>query len=95
MNPRPRRWLVFCSGCPRQLTADLTLDMSTHRDSSAQRQAGSQLAYLTRVLKTPACESVDRLAAAAREQAWTYEEFLAAVSHHEVTAREAHAGEAR
>jgi DNA replication protein DnaC len=82
---------------PRQLTADLTLDLSTGASTSGpQRDTESQLAYLTRVLKAPALrESVDRLAAAAREQAWSYEEFLAAVLQREVAAREAHGGEAR
>jgi DNA replication protein DnaC len=72
---------------PRQLSDSFT---------AAPTDSGSQLAYLTRVLRAPALrESVDRLAAAAREQAWSYEEFLAAVLQREVAAREAHGGQAR
>jgi hypothetical protein len=63
---------------------------------ASSNDTGSQLAYLTRVLRAPALrESIDRVAGAAREQAWSYEEFLAAVLHREVTAREAHGSESR
>ena len=59
-------------------------------------ETGSQLTYLTRVLRAPALrESVDRLADAAREQGWSHEEFLAAVLQREVAAREAHGADAR
>lgn len=86
------------AGLPRQLSADLSLDLAAASTGTtpSQKDTGSQLAYLTRVLKAPALrESIDRLAATAREQAWSYEEFLAAVLHREVAAREAHGAEAR
>jgi DNA replication protein DnaC len=60
------------------------------------KDTGSQLAYLTRVLRAPALrECVDRLAEAARDQGWSHEEFLAAVLQREVAARESHGAEAR
>ena len=58
---------------------------------SGGRDTVSQLAYLTRVLRAPAArDSYERLAATAREQAWTYEEYPAAVLHSEAAAREDH-----
>ncbi|MCZ4540440.1 IS21-like element helper ATPase IstB [Dietzia maris] len=52
--------------------------------------AASQVAYAARVLKTPAITSVFAdLADTAREQGWTYEEYLAAVLGRQVADREA------
>ena len=63
-------------------------------DPSAR--TASQLAYLTRVLRSPEIrESAQRLADDAREQGWSHEEYLTAVLGREVAAREAHGAEAR
>ncbi|USX45207.1 IS21-like element helper ATPase IstB [Dietzia kunjamensis] len=52
--------------------------------------ATSQVAYAARVLKTPTITSVFAdLADTAREQGWTYEEYLAAVLGRQVADREA------
>lgn len=51
---------------------------------------GSQIAYLARVLKTPTIARVwDELAQLARDQAWSHEEYLAAVLARQVSDREA------
>ena len=56
----------------------------------------SELAYLTRALKAPTLrEAIPRLSERAREQSWTFEEFLAACLQREVAAREDHGGEGR
>ncbi len=56
----------------------------------------ADLAFLTRALKAPTLrESIPRLAERAREQSWTFEEFLAACLQREVSARESHGGEGR
>src|ERR1700758_4949146 len=58
--------------------------------------AGKDIAYLCRALKAPSlAEGVERLAARAREENWTHEEFLAACLDREVSARGAHGGQAR
>ena len=60
------------------------------------RDVTRELEYLTRALKAPTLrESVQRLAERAREESWTYEEFLAACLQREVSARESHGGEGR
>ena len=52
---------------------------------------GSQIAYLTRVLKAPALrESAGRLAERARADGWTHQEYLAACLEAEVATRGAH-----
>jgi DNA replication protein DnaC len=62
----------------------------------AARDLTSELAYLTRALKAPALrDAVSRLAARARAESWTHEEFLAACLQREVSARESHGGEGR
>ncbi len=63
---------------------------------TARRDMSSEVAFLTRALKAPALrESVARLADRARAETWTYEEFLVACLHREVSARESHGGEGR
>ena len=63
---------------------------------TSTRDVAAELAYLTRALKAPSLrEAVDRLADRAREQSWTFEEFLAACLQREVAARESHGGEQR
>ena len=60
------------------------------------RDLGAELAFLTRALKAPALrDSAERLAARAREESWTREEFLVACLQREVAARDAHGGEGR
>ena len=54
------------------------------------------LVYLCRELKHPSLlAGVERLAERARADAWSHEEFLAACLEREVSARQAHGGEAR
>src|ERR1700756_3371339 len=63
---------------------------------AASRDVAAELAFLTRALKAPTLrESVPRLAARARAESWTHEEFLAACLQREVAARESHGGEGR
>jgi len=58
--------------------------------------AASEVAFLSRALKAPRVrERAGVLAERAREGAWSYEEYLAAVLSEEVAARESHGGEAR
>ena len=64
--------------------------------SSAARDLGGEVAFLTRALKAPTLrESVPRLAQRARAKNWSHEEFLVACLHREVAARESHGGEER
>lgn len=64
--------------------------------NSTSRDVDAELAFLTRALKAPSLrESIPRLAARAREQSWTHEEFLAACLQREIAARESHGGEGR
>lgn len=64
--------------------------------STASRDLGSEVAFLTRALKAPTLrESVPRLAERARAESWTHEEFLVACLQREVAARESHGGEGR
>jgi DNA replication protein DnaC len=56
----------------------------------------SDLAYLCRALKAPSlARAVERLAARARAENWTHEEFLAACLEREVAARQSNGGELR
>jgi len=60
------------------------------------RDLTAEVAFLTRALKAPTLrEAVPRLAARAREQSWSHEEFLIACLQREVAARESHGGEGR
>jgi len=60
------------------------------------KQTAAELAYLTRALKAPTLrDAVPRLAERARDEAWTFEEFLAACLEREVNARNTHGGEGR
>jgi DNA replication protein DnaC len=60
------------------------------------RDLAAEVAFLTRALKAPTLrESVGRLAARARAESWTHEEFLVACLQREVSARESHGGEGR
>ena len=66
------------------------------RSSSAARDLGGEMAFLTRALKAPTLrESVPRLAQRARAENWSHEEFLVACLQREVAARESHGGEER
>jgi DNA replication protein DnaC len=57
---------------------------------STGKDTASQVAYLTRVLKTPTiARTFTELADAARDQGWTHEEYLAAVLARQVADREA------
>jgi DNA replication protein DnaC len=60
------------------------------------RDLGAEIAFLTRALKAPALrDSAERLAARAREESWTHEEYPVACLQREVAARDAHGGEGR
>ena len=60
------------------------------------RDLDAEIAFLARALKAPALrDSAERLAARAREESWTHEEFLIACLQREVAARDAHGGEGR
>jgi DNA replication protein DnaC len=60
------------------------------------RDLEAEIAFLTRALKAPALrDSAERLAARAREDSWTHEEYLVACLQREVAARDAHGGEGR
>jgi DNA replication protein DnaC len=64
--------------------------MGTTKDVTAD------LVFLTGALKAPTLrECLPRLADRAREQSWSFEEFLAACLQREVSARESHGGEGR
>ena len=64
--------------------------------SSANRDLGAEIGFLTRALKAPTMrEAVARLAERARAESWTHEEFLVACLQREVSARESHGGEGR
>jgi len=64
--------------------------------TSKSKDVTAELAFLTRALKAPTLrECVPRLADRAREQSWSFEEFLAACLQREVSARESHGGEGR
>lgn len=59
-------------------------------------QAARDLTYLCKALKAPSLRAaVERLAERARAENWPHEEFLAACLEREVSARQAHGGEAR
>ena len=64
--------------------------------TKASRDFTAEIAYLTRALKAPTLrDAVPRLAERARDEAWTFEEFLAACLQREVNARNTHGGEGR
>lgn len=64
--------------------------------TTTARDTTAELAFLTRALKAPTLrEAIPRLAERAREQSWTFEEFLVACLQREVSARESHGGEGR
>jgi DNA replication protein DnaC len=66
------------------------------KKSPPARDLASEIAFLTRALKAPTLrESVERLAARARSENWSHEEFLVACLQREVSARESHGGEGR
>jgi len=59
-------------------------------------KASSDIAYLCRALKAPSmAQAVKRLAKRARQEEWSYEEFLAASLEREVAARQTNGGELR
>jgi DNA replication protein DnaC len=59
-------------------------------------QTTKDLAHLCRELKAPSLlSSVARIAKRAREETWSYEDFLAACLEREVASRQTHGGEAR
>ena len=56
----------------------------------------NDLAYLIRQMKAPRiAQGVSRVAEQARNQSWSYEDFLAVLLEQEVLARQAQGGEAR
>jgi len=60
------------------------------------RDLASEIVFLTRALKAPALrDSAERLAARARQESWSHEEFLVACLQREVAARDSHGGEGR
>ena len=62
----------------------------------ATTKPSGDVAYLCRALKAPSlAQAVERLAARARTDGWTHEEFLAACLEREVAARQANGGEIR
>jgi DNA replication protein DnaC len=64
--------------------------MTTTIKTPSSDGLSAQLAYLTRVLKTPTIEACwERLAAQAREANWSHEEYLAALLGRQVADREA------
>jgi DNA replication protein DnaC len=66
------------------------------KKTSPARDLAGEIAFLTRALKAPTLrESVERLAARARSESWSHEEFLVACLQREVSARESHGGEGR
>ena len=70
--------------------------MPAAKAATASRDLTAELAFLTRALKAPTLrESVSRLAARARAESWSHEEYLAACLQREVAARDAHGGEGR
>ena len=59
-------------------------------------QTRKDLTHLCRELKAPSLlASVDRIAKRARDETWSFEEFLAACLEREVGSRQTHGGEAR
>jgi DNA replication protein DnaC len=81
---------------PNTTTATSTGTTTSARSSSAARDLGGEVAFLTRALKAPTLrESVPRLAQRARAENWSHEEFLVACLQREVAARESHGGEER
>lgn len=59
-------------------------------------KASSDIAYLCRTLKAPSmAQAVKRLAERARQEEWSYEEFLAASLERKVAARQSNGGELR
>ena len=59
-------------------------------------QTRKDLTHLCREIKAPSLlASVDRLAKRARDETWSYEEFLAACLEREVASRQTHGGENR
>jgi DNA replication protein DnaC len=59
-------------------------------------QTRKDLAHLCRQLKAPSlAASIDRLATRARDETWSYEDFLAACLEREVASRQTHGGENR
>ena len=68
----------------------MTPTTPTSPAGSAGGQVASQIAYLARALKTPTIARVwDELAQLARDEAWSHEEYLAAVLARQVADREA------
>jgi DNA replication protein DnaC len=60
------------------------------------KRPAADLAYLCRAIKAPSLmASVERLAERARQETWTYEEFLSACLEREVAARQSNGGEIR
>jgi DNA replication protein DnaC len=56
----------------------------------------SELAHLFRALKAPAAaRALPKLADRAREEQWSYEQFIATVLKTEIDSRDSHGGQAR
>lgn len=70
--------------------------MATRGSAKPERDLDSEIAFLTRALKSPTMrEAVPRLAERAVAESWSHIEFLVACLQREVSAREAHGGEGR
>jgi DNA replication protein DnaC len=73
-----------------------TAKVSDGVSSRPSRDTAAEVAFLSRALKAPTLrDSAGRLAARARSESWTHEEFLVACLQREVAARESHGGEGR
>ena len=67
--------------------------MSNTETTGNSRDVSSEIAYLTRALKSPALrEAADRLAGRARAENWSRQECLAACLQREASARESRGG---
>ena len=70
--------------------------MAARGSAKQERDLDSEIAFLTRALKSPTMrEAVPRLAERAVAESWSHIEFLAACLQREVSARETHGGEGR
>lgn len=70
--------------------------MAARAAAKQERDLDSEIAFLTRALKSPTMrEAVPRLAERAAAESWSHVEFLIACLQREVSARETHGGEGR
>ncbi len=70
--------------------------MAARAAGKQERDLDSEIAFLTRALKSPTMrDAVPRLAERAVAESWSHVEFLVACLQREVSARETHGGEGR